>query len=74
VNSLTDGSAKSCPSLAAVFQQRVTRLDQFVEFFLLLGHAPGGPFFILRTGRPRSLFDQLPDIVPKYRDAVVEFG
>ena len=60
--------------LAAVFQQRVTRFDQPVEFFLLLSHALGCPFVILRTGRRGSLFDQLPDIVPKYRDAVVEFG
>ena len=55
------------------FRHRVARLDQSVEFFLLLGNAPGRPFFILRARRRRSLFDQLPDIVPKHRDAVVEF-
>jgi hypothetical protein len=56
------------------FRHGVPRLDQSVEFFLLLGNAPGCPFFILRARRRSSLLDQLPDIVPKHRDAVIEFG
>src|ERR1019366_2879266 len=55
------------------FQQRVPLLGQLVEFRLLLGNAPGCSFFVLRARRGRGLFDQLPDIVPKDRDAVVEF-
>src|SRR5882757_7253619 len=59
--------------LAAVFQQGVTRFDQLFEFFLLLRNAIGCPLFIPRARRRSSLFNQLPDIVLKYRDAVVEF-
>ena len=55
-------------------RQGVTRLDQPVEFFLLLRHAPGCSFFILRARRGGGLFDQLPDVVPQYSDTVVEFG
>jgi hypothetical protein len=55
------------------FRHGVAGADQFVEFALLLGNALGRSFFILRARRRRRLFDQLPDIAPQDRDAVVEF-
>jgi hypothetical protein len=60
-------------ALLLFFQDGVTRLDQLVELLLLLGDPLGGSFFVLCAGRPGSLFDQLSQIVLKYRDAVVEF-
>jgi hypothetical protein len=72
--SASPGNEMSVPRLAALFQPGVTRFDQLFEFFLLLSNALGRPLFIPRARRRRSLFNQLPDIALKYRDAVVEFG
>ena len=52
----------------------VTLLDQSVQLLLLLSNPLGCSFFILRARRGGGLFDQLPDVVPQYGDAVVEFG
>jgi hypothetical protein len=62
-----------CRASPLLFQQGVTLLDQLVELFLLLGNPIGRSFFILRAGRAGGLFDQLSQVVLKYRDAVVEF-
>jgi hypothetical protein len=54
------------------FQYGITPFDQPVELLLLLGNPLGRSFFILCAGGSSSLFDQLPHIVLKYRDAVVD--
>ena len=55
------------------FQHGVALFDQPFKFLLLLKNALRCSFFILRARRCSSLFNQLPDIVLKYPDAVVEF-
>jgi len=54
-------------------QPGVTLLVQPVEFFLLLIDAVGYPRFVLLARSASCLFDQLPDVVLKDRDPIVEF-
>jgi hypothetical protein len=54
-------------------QQRITLLGQFFKFLVLLIDAVGYAFFVLRPGSTGGLFDELPDIVLKDRDAIIEF-
>lgn len=56
------------------FRHGVALFDELFELLLLLSDALGCSFFILRARRRSGLFNQLSDIVSKYRDAVVEFG
>jgi hypothetical protein len=56
------------------FRHGVTLFGELFELLLLLSDALGCSFFILGAGRRGGLFNQLSDIVSKYRDAVVEFG
>jgi hypothetical protein len=55
-------------------QQGVTLFYQPVELFALLRDAIGIAFFGLTTRAGCGLFHQLPEIVPKNGDTVVEFG
>jgi hypothetical protein len=57
-----------------VRQQVVTRFDQPIELFALLRDTVGVAFLGLATRLTCGLFDQLPEIVPKYRDAIIELG
>jgi hypothetical protein len=55
-------------------QTGVAFFGQSIEFFLLLRDTVCVAFFGLAAGGTRCLFDQLPEIIFKYRDAIVEFG
>jgi hypothetical protein len=67
-------AAKCWPRAAPLFfRYGVALFDQSVELLLLLSNPLRRSFFILRAGGPGGLFDQLPQIVPQYRDTVVEF-
>ena len=54
-------------------QQGITLLGQFFKFLVLLVDAVGCAFFVLRPGSTGGLFDELPDVVLKDRDPIVEF-
>jgi hypothetical protein len=53
-------------------QQGVTLRGQSIELFALLIDALGIPFFGLATRAACGLFNQLPDIILKYCDPIVE--
>jgi len=55
-------------------QQGVALFGPSIEFFALLRDTIGVAFLCLATGSTRGLFHQLPEIVFKYRDAIIEFG
>jgi hypothetical protein len=52
--------------------QGVTLLGQSIELFALLNYAIGISLLGLATGAPRRLFHQLPQIVLKNGDTIVE--
>src|ERR1700688_3501099 len=54
-------------------RQRVARFRQLIELFILLIDAVGDPLLVCFAGSGGGLLDQLPDIVPKDRDPIVEF-
>ena len=68
----------ACPPLnlarGLLLRPRVTFFDQSLKFFILLRDAVGRELLVLGSRKTRGLFDQLPDVVAKYRDAVVEFA
>ena len=53
--------------------QRVAIRDELVEFGGLLGNSIRRPLLVLTAGCGGRLFDQLPDIVAKNGDAIVQF-
>jgi hypothetical protein len=54
-------------------QQVVALFGQSIEFFALLRDTIGVPFLGLAAGATRGLFNQLPEIVLKNGNAIVEF-
>jgi hypothetical protein len=76
---MTESAARSRPlrlsAMTGLFlQECVALFGQSIEFFALLRDTIGIAFLGLATGGTCCLFHQLPEIVFKYRDAVVEFG
>jgi hypothetical protein len=62
-------------AMTGLFRQQVVALfGQSIEFFALLRDTIGVAFLGLATGGARCLLYQLPEIVFKYSDAIVEFG
>jgi hypothetical protein len=59
---------------ATLFCQRVALGQELVEFLVLLGKPIGDAFLTLLAGGRGRLFYQLPDVVAKHRDAIIEFG
>jgi hypothetical protein len=58
-----------------LFRQRgVALFGESIEFFPLLRDTICVAFLGLATGGTGCLFHQLPEIIFKYRDAIVEFG
>jgi hypothetical protein len=53
-------------------QQGLTRFDQSIELFVLLSDTFGIPFLGLAAGATCGLFHQLPEIVLKDSDTIVE--
>jgi hypothetical protein len=70
---MTESAARSRPAPAR-HDRAIALFGQSIELFALLRDAIGIAFLGLATGGTRCLFHQLPEIVFKYRDAVVEFG
>jgi hypothetical protein len=52
----------------------VPLVGQPFELGVLLADAIGDPRLALFTGRASRLFNQLPDVVPKDRDPIIELG
>jgi hypothetical protein len=57
-----------------IVQRAVTLVSQSVELLALLSDAIGVTFVGLATRASCGLFHQLPEIVLKYGDAIVELG
>src|SRR6476646_9216864 len=74
---ITDGpgsrfQTRARSGLRAAFQPRVALLDERLELGLLRGEAVGVARLIARARHGRRLLDQLPDVVARNGDAVVD--
>jgi hypothetical protein len=60
--------------IAAIKQQGASKFNQLGEFLLLLRDPVCRPVFIFGTGVRSGLFDQLINILPYHRNALVKFN
>jgi hypothetical protein len=74
----TDAAAVGQAGLAGLTrlfaEPGVALFHQPFELVILLIDAVGDPFLVELARGGRGLFDQLPDVVLKDRDPIVEFG